>query len=167
MFFGHRFWVALGWVWGWFRNPQNLNFQSFFEAKSTTKMIDVLEDSKKPSRTRKKQSQGALTPRARDPGDKIFGQVACWGSRGGYNQLTKKQMLVILTRPWAKGPANIKYTKQKQQQKQQKQQRQQHKNLLWQFIQLSIHRLVHAQGPSIHPTPIGSPRPAVRKFFIV
>ena len=82
MFFGHRFWVALGWVLGRFRNAKNLDFQSFFEAKSTTKMIDVLEDSKKPSRTRKKQSQGALTPWARDRGDKILGQVACWGDRG-------------------------------------------------------------------------------------
>ena len=34
-----------------------------------------------------------------------------------------------------------KYIQQKQQQKQQ---RQQHKNLLWQFIQLSIHELVDA-----------------------
>ena len=35
----------------------------------------------------------------------------------------------------------VKYIQQKQQQKQQ---RQQHKNLLWQFIQLSIHQLVDA-----------------------
>ena len=83
MFFGHRFWVALGWVLGRFWNAKNLDFHSFCEAKSTTKMIDALEDSKKPSRTRKKQSQGALTPWARDQGDKILGQVACWGGRGG------------------------------------------------------------------------------------
>ena len=83
MFLGHRFGVALGWVSGWFRIVKNLDFHSFFEAKSTTKMIDVLEDSKKPSRTRKKQSQGALRRRARDQGDKILGQVACWGGRGG------------------------------------------------------------------------------------
>ena len=83
MFFGHRFWVTLGWVSERFRSAKNLDFHIFFEAKSTTKMIDVLEDSKKPSRTRKKQSQGALTPWARDQGDKILGQVACWGGRGG------------------------------------------------------------------------------------
>tara|TARA_B100000683_G_scaffold201364_1_gene194688 strand:- start:54 stop:164 length:111 start_codon:yes stop_codon:yes gene_type:complete len=35
----------------------------------------------------------------------------------------------------------VKYIQQKQQQKQQ---RQQHQNLLWQFIQLSIHKLVDA-----------------------
>ena len=83
MFFRHRFWVALGWVLGRFWNAKNLDFQSFFEAKSTTKMIDVLEDSKKLSRTRKKHSQGALRPWARDRGDKILGQVAFWGGTGG------------------------------------------------------------------------------------
>ena len=44
----------------------------------------------------------------------------------------------------------VKYIEQKQQQKQQ---RQQHKNLLWQFIQLSIHLPLDAYGLSIHPTP--------------
>ena len=44
----------------------------------------------------------------------------------------------------------VKYIQQKQQQKQQ---RQQHKNLLWQFIQLSIPMSKDAKGLSIPPTP--------------
>ena len=44
----------------------------------------------------------------------------------------------------------VKYIQQKQQQKQQ---RQQHKNLLWQFIQLSIPMPRDAKGLSIPPTP--------------
>ena len=45
----------------------------------------------------------------------------------------------------------VKYIQQKQKQKQQ---RQQHKNLLWQFIQLSIPMPRDAKGLSIPPTPI-------------
>ena len=52
----------------------------------------------------------------------------------------------------------VKHIQQKQQQKQQ---RQQHKNLLWQFIQLSIPMLRDAKGYMIVNIPLLSPRSAL------
>ena len=104
MFFGHRFGIVLGWVLEGFWEAKNLNLGSFFEEKSKTKKHDVLEGPKKPSRRRKKQPPGRLREWERDQGDKISGQVACWGGRGG---TTKNQHARYLTRHWAKGPANF------------------------------------------------------------
>ena len=82
MFFGHRFVVALGWVLEEVWEVKNLNFSSFFEQKSKAKKHDVLEGPKEPSRRRKKQSPEPLREWEGDQGDKISGQVACWGVGG-------------------------------------------------------------------------------------
>ena len=104
MFFGHRFGVALEWVFEEVWEAKNLNFGSFFEQKSKAKKHDVLEGPKKPSSRGKKQSPEGLREWEGDQGNKIPGQVACWGGRGG---TTKNQHARYLTRHWAKGPANF------------------------------------------------------------
>ena len=66
-----------------FWEAKNFDFGNFFEEKSKAIMVDGLEGSKKPSRRAKKQSPEGLREWEGDQGDKIFGQVACWG---GYYQ---------------------------------------------------------------------------------
>ena len=95
MFFGHRFGVALGWVLEEVWEAKNLNFGGFFEQKSKAKKHDVLEGPMKPSRRGKKQSPGRLTEWEGDRGDKISGQVACWGGRGGTTKNQFGSQLVI------------------------------------------------------------------------
>ena len=70
---------VLGGVW----EAKNLDFGSFFDQKSKAKKHDVLEGPKEPSRRRKKQPPEPLRKWEGDQGDKISGQVACWGGRGG------------------------------------------------------------------------------------
>ena len=94
MFFGHRFGVALGWVLERVWEAKNLDFPSFLEEKLKAKKHDVLEGLKKPSSRGKKQSPEPLSKWEGDQGDKIPGQVACWGGRGGItNQLKNKSSL--------------------------------------------------------------------------
>ena len=83
MFFGHRFGIALEWVFEEVWEAKNLDFGSFFEQKSKAKKHDVLEGPKKPSSRGKKQPPEPLRSWEGDQGDKIPGQVACWGGRGG------------------------------------------------------------------------------------
>ena len=93
MFFGHRFGVALEWVFEEVWEAKNFNFGSFFEQKSKTKKHDVLEAPKKPSRRRKKQSPERLPPWEGAQVEAVFAQLACWGGRGGTTQ--KPKQLII------------------------------------------------------------------------
>ena len=101
MFFGYRFGVALGWVLEGVWEAKNLNFGRFFEEKSKAKTVDLLEGLKKPSSRGKKQSPEGLTEWEGDRGNKIPGQVACWGGRGGTtkNQHTGYSKLPTATVP--------------------------------------------------------------------
>ena len=103
MFFGYRFGVALGWVLEGVWEAKNLNFGRFFEEKSKAKTVDFLEGLKKPSSRGKKRPPMPPSKWEGDQGDKILGQVACRGGRGG---TTKEQPAYYLTRHWAVGPAN-------------------------------------------------------------
>ena len=102
MFFGHRFGVALGWVFEEVWEAKNLNFGSFFEQKSKAKKHDVLEGPKKPSRRGKKQSLEVLSSSEHDQGRHFGAQIPSWGGEGGgYYQ---KKHVRYLTRPGAQGP---------------------------------------------------------------
>ena len=93
MFFGHRFAVALEWVFEEVWEAKNLNFGSFFEQKSKAKKHDVLEGPMKPSRRGKKQSPERLRKWGGARVETCRAQLACWGGRGG---ITKNQQLIIL-----------------------------------------------------------------------
>ena len=95
LFFGHRFWLALGWVLEGFWEAKNLDFGSFFEQKSKAKIVDLLEGLKKPSSRGKKQSPEALPPWERARVGTCRAQLACQGGRGGISNQPKNNQLII------------------------------------------------------------------------
>ena len=102
------FWISIlsrfGTDFGRVLRGQKPGFLQIFEKNQRQKIVNLSEGAWKPSRRRKKQPPEPLSKWEPDQGDKISGQVACWGGRGG---TTIKQQAYYLTRPWAKGPANF------------------------------------------------------------
>ena len=87
--------MDFGRVLGGFWKAKNLDFRSFWEQKSKAKKHDVVEGPKEPSRRQKKQPPEPLSKWEGDQGDKISGQVACRGGRGGITNQPKISLLVI------------------------------------------------------------------------
>ena len=94
-------------VWEGVWEAKNCFFDSFFDQKSKAKKHDVVEGPKESSRRRKKRSPEDLREFGGDQVEVVLSQVACWGGRGG---ITKNQHAGYLTRHWAVGPANFRFS---------------------------------------------------------
>ena len=95
MFFGYRFGVVLGWVLEGVWEAKNLDFGRFFEEKSKAKIVDLLEDLKKPSSRGKKQSPERLREWGGAQVEVVLAQLACWRGRGGITNQPKNSQLII------------------------------------------------------------------------
>ena len=90
-----------------FWEAKNLDFRSFFEEKSKTKMVDVLEGPKKPSRRGKKQSPEALRTCERVQVEVVLGQVACRRGRGGTTNTTNGPIDSLSNTPLGQRPGEL------------------------------------------------------------
>ena len=83
---------------------RNTYVSHFFATKTKTKKHDVLEDPKSNEEEEQKLLPGAPNRSDNPPRGVFWDPGFLLGGRGG---TTRKQHADYLTRPWAKGPANL------------------------------------------------------------
>ena len=107
----HVFWTSIlsrfGMGLGMVSEPPKPQFSKFFRGKIDHKNDWCLGRFQEALKNMKKAVTRGLDTVGPRPGRQNFGSSCLLGEYVGFNQSTKKQMLVILTRPWAKGPANF------------------------------------------------------------